>query len=152
SPLRPAPTALPCAALCRAARADAPPPRLRTGAEHDAVIRETLLGEAADGAPDWPERLRPALSTVGFARELRDLLLRSLERGIGPRGLARLGQSAGRPAWEASAGFFRRHEEQMALRSGLRGGESGIPEALNAAELVGAALDALGADPGLREV
>lgn len=135
-----------------AARADAPPPRLRTGAEHDAVIRETLLGEAADGAPDWPERLRPALSTVGFARELRDLLLRSLERGIGPRGLARLGQSAGRPAWEASAGFFRRHEEQMALRSGLRGGESGIPEALNAAELVGAALDALGADPGLREV
>src|SRR5699024_1767505 len=74
------------------------------------------------------------------------------ERGIGPRGLARLWQSAGRPAWEASAGFFRRHAEQMALRSGLRGGESGIPEALNAAELVGAALDALGADPGLREV
>lgn len=134
-----------------AARADAPPPRLRTGAEHDALIRETLRGEAADGAPDWPEGLRPALATVGFARELRDLLLRALERGIGPRELARLGRSAGRPAWVAAAGFFGRHEEQMALRSGLRGGESDVPEALNAAELVGAALDALTADPGLRE-
>lgn len=134
-----------------AARADAPPPRLRTGAEHDALVRETLLGEIADGAPDWPERLRPALSTIGFARELRDLLLRSLERGIGPRELARLGRSAGRPAWVAAAGFFRRHEEQMALRAGLRGGESDIPAALNAAELVGAALDALTADPQLRE-
>lgn len=135
-----------------AARVDAPPPRLRTGAEHDALVRETLLGEAMDGAPHWPEPLRPALSTVGFARELRDLLLRSLERGIGPRELARLGRSAGRPAWVAAAGFFRRHEEQMALRSGLRGGESDVPEALNAAELVGAALDALTADPQLREI
>ncbi|MFN3340670.1 MAG: UvrD-helicase domain-containing protein, partial [Dietzia sp.] len=94
-----------------AARVDAPPPRLRTGAEHDALVRETLLGEVADGAPLWPEQLRPALSAVGFARELRDLLLRSLERGIGPRELARLGRSAGRPAWVAAAGFFRRHEE-----------------------------------------
>lgn len=135
-----------------AARADGPTPRLRTGAEHDAVVRETLLGELADGAPHWPEQMRPALSTVGFARELRDLLLRSLERGIGPRELARLGRSAGRPAWVAAAGFFRRHEEQMALRSGVRGGESDLPEALNAAELVGAALDALTADPDLREI
>lgn len=134
-----------------AARAEAPPPRLRTGAEHDALIRETLLGEVADGAPDWPERLQPALSTVGFARELRDLLLRALERGIGPRELARLGRTADRPAWVAAAGFLRRHEEQMALRSGLRGGESDVPEALNAADLVGAALDALTADPDLRE-
>ena len=135
-----------------AARADAPPPRLRTGAEHDAVVRETLMGELADGAPHWPEQMRPALSTVGFARELRDLLLRSLERGIGPRELARLGRTAGRPAWVAAAGFFRRHEEQMALRSGVRSGQSDIPEALNAAELVGAALDALTADPDLREI
>ncbi|WP_309234186.1 UvrD-helicase domain-containing protein, partial [Dietzia sp. SYD-A1] len=135
-----------------AARVDAPTPRLRTGAEHDALIRETLLGEVADGAPHWPEQLRPALSAVGFAREIRDLLLRALERGIGPRELARLGRSADRPAWVAAAGFFRRHEEQMALRSGLRGGESDVPEALNAAELVGAALDALTADPQLREI
>ena len=135
-----------------AARKGAPPPRLRTGAEHDAVIRETLLGELSDGAHHWPEQIRPALSTVGFARELRDLLLRSLERGIGPRELARLGRSAGRPAWVAAAGFFRRHEEQMALRSGVRGGESDLPEALNAAELVGAALDALTADPDLRDL
>ncbi|WP_017836602.1 PD-(D/E)XK nuclease family protein [Dietzia sp. UCD-THP] len=135
-----------------AARLDAPPPRLRTGAEHDALVRETLLGEVADGAPHWPEQFRPALSAVGFAREIRDLLLRALERGIGPRELDRLGRSADRPAWVAAAGFFRRHEEQMALRSGLRGGESDVPEALNAAELVGAALDALTADPQLREI
>lgn len=135
-----------------AARVDAPPPRLRTGAEHDAVIRESLLGELADGALHWPEQIRPALSTVGFARELRDLLLRSLERGIGPRELAKLGRSAGRPTWVAAAGFFRRHEEEMALRSSVRGGESDMPDALNAAELVSTALDALTADPDLREM
>lgn len=135
-----------------AARVDAPTPRLRTGAEHDAVIRDTLLGELEDGAPHWPEQIRPALSTVGFARELRDLLLRSLERGIGPRELARLGRSAGRPTWVAAAGFFQRHEEQMALRSSVRGGESDMPDALNAAELVSTALDALTADPDLKDL
>jgi len=135
-----------------ASRADAPPPRLLTGAEHDAVVRETLLGEIEDGADTWPEALRPALATVGFARELRDLLLRATERGVGPDELARLGEAAGRPAWVAAAGFLARHEQQMELRAGVRAAESGSAAALNAAELVTAALDALEADPDLLEL
>ena len=56
-----------------AARAGDPPPRLVTGAEQDGVIRELLAGDVDDGARYWPRELRPALTTVGFATELRDL-------------------------------------------------------------------------------
>ena len=65
-----------------AARAGDPPPRLVTGAEQDGVIRELLAGDLADGAPGWPLQLRPALNTVGFATELRDLMARCAERGV----------------------------------------------------------------------
>ena len=58
-------------------------PRLMTGAEHDMQIRALLRGHAEDGTGAWPEDMRPALPLVGFARQLRDLLLRAAERGIG---------------------------------------------------------------------
>ena len=66
-----------------AARAGDPPPRLVTGAEQDGIIRELLAGDLEDGAAGWPRELRPALSTAGFATELRDLLARCAERGVG---------------------------------------------------------------------
>ena len=66
-----------------------PPPRLITGAEQDAVLRELLRGDIEDGAGYWPERLRPALPMVGFAAQLRDLMLRAGERGLGPEDLER---------------------------------------------------------------
>ncbi len=65
-----------------------PPPRLITSAEQDGIIRELLAGDLEDGdrsAVAWPAQLRPALSTVGFATELRDLLARCTERGVDPR-------------------------------------------------------------------
>ncbi|MEO7079559.1 MAG: UvrD-helicase domain-containing protein, partial [Rhodococcus sp. (in: high G+C Gram-positive bacteria)] len=42
-----------------------PPPRLLTGAEQDAVVREMLRGDIEDGGADWPERVRPALGLSG---------------------------------------------------------------------------------------
>ena len=45
-----------------------------------------LRGEAAGSARHWPERLRPALGTRGFATQLRDFLLRGAERGLDGRG------------------------------------------------------------------
>ena len=54
-----------------------PPPRLITSAEQDGIIRELLAGDLEDGDVSpvaWPAQLRQALSTVGFANELRDLL------------------------------------------------------------------------------
>ena len=61
------------------------------------VLRELLAGDVADGAPGWPEALRPALLTEGFAQALRDLLMRAAERGAGPEELMRLGRAHRRP-------------------------------------------------------
>ncbi|MBB5912248.1 superfamily I DNA/RNA helicase/RecB family exonuclease [Nocardia transvalensis] len=134
-----------------------PPPRLLTGAEQDVVLREMLRGELADiqegygGDTEWwPQRLQPALGTVGFAEQLRDLMLRATERGLGPEDLIDLGQSQDRPEWVAAGRFAERYEQSMLLRwsVGVEAPEASAP-ALDAAELVGAALDALALDPDL---
>ncbi|RDI68819.1 superfamily I DNA/RNA helicase [Nocardia pseudobrasiliensis] len=131
-----------------------PPPRLLTGAEQDVVLREMLRGELEDiaaGSEDlWPQRLQPALGTLGFAEQLRDLMLRSTERGLGPEDLVELGRLHDRPEWEAAGRFLERYEQAMLLRwsVGIEAPEATAP-ALDAAELVGAALDALAMDPRL---
>ena len=133
-----------------AERAGDPPPRLVTGAEQDAVIRELLEGDLADGAPRWPRELRPALTTAGFALELRDLLARCAERGVDPSALRRLGREAGRPEWVAAGRFAEQYEQVMLLRAsvGTAAPQASVPT-LGAAELVGAVLEALAADPDL---
>lgn len=127
-----------------------PPPRLITGAEQDAVLRELLRGDIDDGAVMWPERLRPALGMTGFAVELRDLMLRANERGMGPEDLIELGERRERPEWVAAGLFAQRYEQVMLLRGavGLEAPEATAP-ALDAAELVGAALAAFATDPDL---
>ncbi|MET8875264.1 PD-(D/E)XK nuclease family protein [Nocardia sp. NPDC004604] len=131
-----------------------PPPRLLTGAEQDAVVREMLRGDLTDivaGAGNlWPERLQPALGLGGFAEQLRDLMLRATERGLGPEDLVRLGREHGRPEWVAAGKFAVRYEQSMLLRwsVGVEAPEATAP-ALDAAELVGAALDALAGDADL---
>ncbi len=127
-----------------------PPPRLITGAEQDAVMRELLRGDIDDGAGMWPERLRPALGMTGFAVELRDLMLRANERGLGPEDLIELGERRERPEWVAAGRFAQRYEQVMLLRGavGLEAPEATAP-ALDAAELVGAALAAFATDPDL---
>jgi superfamily I DNA/RNA helicase/RecB family exonuclease len=130
-----------------------PPPRLITSAEQDGIIRELLAGNLEDG-PDsgvaWPEQLWPALSTAGFAIELRDLMARCTERGVDPLALQRLGRSARRPEWLAVGQFAQAYEQIMLLRSavGMAAPQATVP-ALGAAELVGAALEALGTDADL---
>ncbi|KAA8722414.1 ATP-dependent helicase [Corynebacterium phocae] len=101
--------------------------RLITGAEQDAVIRELLSGHVDSGAQMWPEFIRPALPLVGFARQLRDFLLRSSERGQGPDDLIALGLEWNKPMWTAAGHFLREYERVMALAG---------HHSLNAAELV----------------
>ncbi|MEV0059732.1 ATP-dependent DNA helicase [Nocardia sp. NPDC050718] len=131
-----------------------PPPRLLTGAEQDAVLREMLRGDLADieaGARGlWPPRLHPALALGGFAEQLRDLMLRATERGLGPEDLMALGREHDNDAWVAAGRFFQRYEEASMLRwsVGVAAPEATAP-ALDAAELVGAALDALAGDRNL---
>jgi superfamily I DNA/RNA helicase/RecB family exonuclease len=91
------------------------PPALLSGPEQLLEVRRLLRGEAEDGGTRWPERLRPALATRGFAAELRDFLLRGAERGLdGPR-LARLGRSHRRGDWVAAGGFLARYEARFDL-------------------------------------
>ena len=74
-----------------------------------------LRGEAEDGGRRWPERLRPALATRGFAVELRDFLLRAAERGLDGRGLAGLGAQRGRDDWQAAGDFLDRYAARFDL-------------------------------------
>jgi superfamily I DNA/RNA helicase/RecB family exonuclease len=136
-----------------AQRAGGPLPRLVTNAEQDAIIAELLAGQIQDG-PDattaWPAELRPALSTAGFAAELRELLARCAERGVDPQELQRLGRTCGRPEWTAAGRFARQYEQVMLLRAavGTAAPQATTP-AVGAAELVGAALEAFAVDPEL---
>ncbi|MBC3185879.1 ATP-dependent helicase [Corynebacterium sp. zg-331] len=114
--------------------------RLITGAEQDAVIRELLAGHAEEGRGPWPPEHVPALEMVGFARQLRDFLLRAAERGVGAERLEELGRAHGRPAWAAAGGFLREYERTMAL-SGAH--------SYSASELVHVALGALRRDPSV---
>jgi superfamily I DNA/RNA helicase/RecB family exonuclease len=130
-----------------------PPPRLITSSEQDGIIRELLAGDLEDGdasAVAWPRKLRPALSTVGFAAELRDLLARCTERGVDPLELQRIGRRTGRPEWLAAGQFAQAYEQIMLLRSavGMAAPQATVP-ALGAAELVGAALEAFAIDADL---
>lgn len=97
-----------------AAERGEPAPRLLTGPEQDAVIRDLLT--APDAADRWPAGLRQAVPTRAFAAELRDLLLRAAERGIGPRMLADLGRTHGRADWVAAAGFLAEYVQVLSLR------------------------------------
>ena len=139
-----------------AARHGDPPPRLLASAEQDAVVRDLLAGELY-GWPGgdvpgsgWPERLLPAIGLPGFATELRELLLLAAERGLGPDELRALGGRFDVPEWEAAGRFFRTYEQVVLLRGAAgRGAPQATAPALDAAELVGAALDALADDAEL---
>ncbi|WP_425546901.1 ATP-dependent helicase [Catellatospora coxensis] len=111
-----------------------PSPRLLSGPEQDLVIRELLPGEHAA----WAERLLPALGTRAFAEQLRDLLLRAAERGIGPADP--LWQR--RDDWQAAARFLHEYEQIMALRDASTRGSAGYDHA----ELVRAATTMLRRD------
>lgn len=87
------------------------PLRLLSGPEQDVMLRELLAGEAADAragraAVRWPDDLRSCLTTRGFADEVRAVLARSRELGLGPDALARFADHTGRPDWRAAADFL----------------------------------------------
>jgi superfamily I DNA/RNA helicase/RecB family exonuclease len=126
-----------------AAERGEPAPRLLTGPEQDAVIRDML--DAPGAAQRWPASLRHAVRTRAFAAQLRDLLLRTAERGIGARTLADLGRGHHREDWVAAAGFLEEYVGVLALRDATTRGSI----AYDQAELVRAAGDLLTDDPGL---
>ncbi|MEU8164190.1 ATP-dependent helicase [Micromonospora parva] len=131
-----------------AAERGEPSPRLLTGPEQDLIIRELLdvVGEEPEDDPvGWPTDLRPALRTRAFAGQLRDLLMRAAERGVGSADLARLGEKLGRADWPAAARFLREYVAVLALRDVSNRGSI----AYDPAELVRAATGLLRDDEEL---
>ncbi len=93
-----------------------PDPILLSGPEQESYIRELLQGDIDDGFKEWPEDLHKALTTNGFARELRDLILRASERGVDADELAELGVQEGEKYWVAAAAFWKRYLNSMVMR------------------------------------
>lgn len=117
--------------------------RLITGAEQDAVMRELLEVQAEQGATMWPAETRDAVPMVGFARGVRDFLLRAAERGVTPSQLEQWGEEFSRPMWIAAGKFMREYEQIMSL---------GGSHSLSASELVSAVLEDEVPDVGIRHI
>ncbi|MGW2396906.1 ATP-dependent helicase [Kitasatospora sp. NPDC001664] len=116
-----------CYALLRAHQAPeayAEPLRLLSGPEQDVMVRELLAGGAEDaragtGRFDWPLDLRACLTTRGFADEVRAVLARSRELGLGGEELSRFAAGVQRPDWSAAAHFLAEYLDVLDLRGVL---------------------------------
>ncbi|MFF4209826.1 ATP-dependent helicase [Streptomyces sp. NPDC001796] len=113
-----------CYALVRAHQDSdlfAEPLRLLSGPEQDVAVRELLAGQ-----PDlerlglahvrWPDELRACLTTRGFADEVRAVLARSRELGLGPDALHRFAERTGRPDWQAASAFLAEYLDVLDLQ------------------------------------
>ncbi|MFE0330115.1 ATP-dependent helicase [Streptomyces sp. NPDC058960] len=113
-----------CYALVRAHQDSglfAEPLRLLSGPEQDVAVRELLAGQ-----PDlerlglahvrWPDELRACLTTRGFADEVRAVLARSRELGLGPDALRRFAERTGRPDWQAASAFLAEYLDVLDLQ------------------------------------
>lgn len=116
-----------CYALLRAHQdpeAYAEPLRLLSGPEQDVMVRELLAGDAEDarlgvGRISWPLDLRACLTTRGFADEVRAVLARSRELGLGEAELKRFAEGVQRPDWAAAAHFLADYLDVLDLRGVL---------------------------------
>lgn len=103
------------------ANPDDPEPILMSGPEQEYFIRELLLGDIEMGKNYWPSDLAAALTTHGFARELRDLILRASERGLLPKDLAIRGKEHDEKYWQAAAKFWDQYLDVMDLQTDSAG-------------------------------
>ena len=100
------------------------PLRLLSGPEQDVAVRELLAGQ-----PDlerlglahvrWPDELRACLTTRGFADEVRAVLARSRELGLGPDALEAFARRIGRPDWRAAAAFLAEYLDVLDMQGVL---------------------------------
>ncbi|MGX7679227.1 ATP-dependent helicase [Jatrophihabitans sp. DSM 45814] len=117
-----------------------PAPRLLSGSEQDVTLRDLLAGRRIDGREGWPAHLSAASETRAFTDELRELLMRAIERDIAPAELAAYGTKHARPDWLAAAEILDEYLDVTALKA---------PGAFDAAELIQRAKAELLANPQL---
>ncbi|MEV7126056.1 ATP-dependent DNA helicase [Streptomyces sp. NPDC093260] len=100
------------------------PLRLLSGPEQDVTVRDLLAGQAdlerlGLAHVRWPDELRACLTTRGFADEVRAVLARSRELGLGPDALAAFARRIGRPDWQAAAVFLAEYLDVLDLQGVL---------------------------------
>lgn len=100
------------------------PLRLLSGPEQDVAVRELLTGQLdleREGRAHirWPDELRACLTTRGFADEVRAVLARSRELGLGPDSLDVFARRGGRPDWTAAASFLAEYLDVLDMRGVL---------------------------------
>ncbi|GGQ51416.1 hypothetical protein GCM10010216_09980 [Streptomyces flaveolus] len=100
------------------------PLRLLSGPEQDVAVRGLLAGQAdlerlGLAHVRWPDELRACLTTRGFADEVRAVLARSRELGLGPDALEAFARRIGRPDWRAAAAFLAEYLDVLDLQGVL---------------------------------
>ncbi|WP_295657520.1 ATP-dependent DNA helicase [uncultured Nocardioides sp.] len=95
----------------------AAPLRLLSAPEQDVVLQE-LLADTPE-AVRWPEALRAAVGTRGFAKEVHAVLARARERGLDPEDLAALGRVERVPALEAAGAFMAQYLDNLGDQSAI---------------------------------
>ncbi|WP_438271796.1 UvrD-helicase domain-containing protein [Streptomyces erythrochromogenes] len=97
----------------------ADPLRLLSGPEQDVMVRTLLEGQRRIRSIRWPDDLRAALTTRGFADEVRAVLARARELGLGPTALADFADRIGRPDWKAAAAFLSEYLDVLDIQGTL---------------------------------
>ncbi|WP_436844246.1 UvrD-helicase domain-containing protein [Streptomyces subrutilus] len=97
----------------------ADPLRLLSGPEQDVMVRTLLEGQRRIRSIRWPDDLRAALTTRGFADEVRAVLARARELGLGPSALDAFATRIGRPDWKAAAAFLSEYLDVLDLQGTL---------------------------------
>lgn len=120
---------------------------LISGAEQDSFIRELLANPEYSPQVKWPKALDPALTTKGFARELRDLILRASERNFTYKQLIESGRLLNEPWWEAAANFWKIYDEVLAIRYGFI---SGSAKRIDSSSIISQAISDLNSKPDIR--
>ncbi|MEZ7157406.1 ATP-dependent helicase [Streptomyces sp. MAD19A] len=97
------------------------PLRLLSGPEQDVTVRELLAGHVdlerlGLSHVRWPDDLRACLTTRGFADEVRAVLARSRELGLGPDALDAFARRIGRPDWRAASAFLAEYLDVLDLQ------------------------------------
>ncbi|MDT9593768.1 ATP-dependent DNA helicase [Nocardioides zeae] len=93
------------------------PLRLLSAPEQDVVLHE-LLHDAPE-AVRWPEGLRRAVGTRGFAREVSGVLARAREKGLTADDLVRLGESEQVPEFTAAGLFLEQYLDVLDDKSAI---------------------------------
>ena len=125
---------------------DSPKYVLISGAEQDSFIRDLLSHPERSPGVNWPPELLPALGTRGFARELRDLILRASERNFSHEKLIAKAQLLNEPWWIPAAKFWKSSDNILGLQYGI---VPGTPLRIDPSSIIALAINKLRSDAKL---